>query len=106
AIQLTADSIVSRAPLGMSIAQTEKARITTDETVRTRQLILAPRFSRSSVGPLLRSLRDTGASCSSGRSGRRSVPPNLLRSSGGGFGVPSGCSVAIVCSLHAEHAAR
>lgn len=74
----------------------ENARMTAEETVSTCQLMRAVRCSSSSSGPLLRSLRETGASSSSGRPGRRSVPPNRLRSSGGGWprlsagGVPVG----------------
>lgn len=63
------------------MAQTEKTMITNDDIIKTAQLMRADRSSSSSSGPLLRSLRETGAS-SSGRAGRRSVPPKRVRSSG------------------------
>lgn len=76
--------IARRASSGRTMAQSEKARITTDETSSTLQLGREERSSRSSWGPLLRSLRDTGLSVRLWRSCRRAVPPNRPRSSGGG----------------------
>lgn len=78
----TASYMTLAAFVGASIAHSEKATMTEAELIKTRQLTRAPRFSASSVGPLLISALDLGArlGSSSSRGRPRSTAPKRPRS--------------------------